>query len=58
MKSIQDYLKQSKDINYNSWHKFSGLDNLSASSIWMSNIKLIQYEKKEKKLSKTRKPKG
>jgi|WetSurMetagenome_2_1015567.scaffolds.fasta_scaffold142572_3 hypothetical protein len=56
MKSIEDYLKQSKDINYNSWFKFSGLDNLSASAIWMSNIKLIQYEKKE--LQKTRKQQG
>jgi hypothetical protein len=46
MKSIQDYLKQSKDINYNSWHKFSGLSNLEASSEWMKNIDEIKKTKK------------
>jgi|WetSurMetagenome_2_1015567.scaffolds.fasta_scaffold1195295_2 hypothetical protein len=54
MKSIQDYLKKTKDINYNSWFIFSGLSNLEASSEWMKNIDEIKKEK----LQKTRKQQG
>jgi len=54
---VKEYLEKTNPhlINYNSWHKFSGLYNLEASSEWMKNWDLIVKHKKGEKSIKTAK---
>ena len=54
---MKNYLEKTppNKINYNSWHKFSGLSNLEDSSEWMRNWELIVKHKKGEKSIQTTK---
>jgi len=48
MKTIKQYLSQTKSPNYYDWIIFSGLGYLDASKEWMEYIELIKKHKLKK----------